>query len=196
MNLINDIISNSLNGAFRRISVEHPLDIYLGKDEFGHIAIEFKGVFKSRKVPSLKSFVVRQIEGTPKSQLFIILLNQEIIGIFTSFIEDIISSTKDITEEQLGYDIIVERIYSWCKMFQLSRQDLSESQVKGLIGELMFLKSLLETTNELDAIRCWAGPDKAKKDFSCNLHNAVIKSKLKNEGHTEGGEAYADTAGT
>lgn len=166
MNIIEEISSNSFNGAFRRISIEHPLDIYLGKDEFGHITLEFKGNFVNRRVPSLRSFMVRQIEGTPRSQLFIILLNQEMIGIFSSFIEDIITSTKDIKDEQTGYDIIVDRIFSWCKMFQLSRQDLTESQVKGLIGELLFLKSLLETFDELDALRSWAGPDKAKKDFS------------------------------
>jgi hypothetical protein len=176
MNLIEDISSNSWNGAFRRISIEHPLDIYLGKDEFGHIALEFKGCFVHRRVPSLKSFMVKQIEGTPKSQLFIILLNQEMIGIFSSFIEDIITSTKDIKDEQAGYDIIVDRIFSWCKMFQLSRQDLTESQVKGLIGELLFLKSMLETSDELDALRSWAGPDKAKKDFSFDNNWWEIKT--------------------
>ena len=166
MNIVEYITTSSQNGAFRRICIEHPLDIYIGKDEFGHIALEFKGEFASRRVPTLKSFTVRQMEGTPKSQLFIILLDQDMLGIFCSFIEDIIKSTEDVNNEQLGYDIIVERIFSWCKMFQLSRQELSESQIKGLIGELLFLRLKIEEIGELDALRSWSGPDKTKKDFS------------------------------
>jgi hypothetical protein len=176
MDLSAYISENSTNGAFIRINVEHPLDIYIGKDEFGHVTLEFKGVFKIRRVPSLKSFAVRHVENKNATQLFIILLNNEMIGIFSSFIEDIISSTKDVNDNQKGYDIIVDRIFSWCKMFQLNREELTEAQVKGLIGELLFLKTLLHDYNEFDAINSWSGPDKTKKDFAIDKYWWEVKT--------------------
>ena len=61
-------------------------------------------------------------------------------------------------------------------MFYQSNQLLSENQIIGLIGELLFLKELMTKISIISAISSWSGPDPTHKDFSYDNKRYEIKS--------------------
>ena len=98
------------------------------------------------------------------------------LPLFYSFCEDIINNTENIAEDK-GYIEIVNRYNLWKKLFYSNPKVLSENEVLGLIGELLFLKQYCFSIYGVSkALKGWSGPEPTHKDFSYDKDWFEVKS--------------------
>lgn len=169
---IKDLFSNQRIpvNSFTRISTDYYLDFYLGFDE-GNSPTLLLVCDREPVVDLVPSLIdVR----TSKRQdgrwaLSFVLLDKKLLDLFSWFCLDLISSSANIKDGIQGVRYISERYKKWQKMLTKTRgRILSENEIKGLIGELFFLKNyLIPQYGEETAIKSWIGPIYANQDFAC-----------------------------
>jgi hypothetical protein len=148
----------------------HPLDIIIGINEFGQESVLIRSEFPPKpKITKTSSIDISLSRYGEKYQLGFHLRDKQMNTIFYKFVDDLVESSRGVTYEK-GMDKICDRYELWKKLFFRGKQDLlSESQIIGLIGELLFLKDVMffkYTT--IEAINSWSGCDNTHKDFSIN----------------------------
>ena len=155
---------------FSRVDTSHPLELHIGLDEKGRKSIELRDSFKPRKVISSGAIEVNQYTKPEYNTIRFSLNNNEVSGLFYKFCDDLIEQTNDIKDRETGYQSIVNRYYQWKKLFASSSKNiLSESEIMGLIGEILFLsKKLASEIGIENALYSWTGQELTHKDFSYN----------------------------
>lgn len=153
---------------YSRVDTDHILELYIGLDEKGRKSIELRSAFNPRKVKGTSAIEVNQYDNQKYKTIRFSLTDEEISGLFYTFCDDLIEQTRDLTDKKGGYNAIVVRFHQWKKMFVSSKKDfLNESQIMGLIGELLFLRDHLSKRIGLpEALRSWSGQELTHKDFS------------------------------
>lgn len=166
-----DDIKNKLslimnNSQYVRVSDTHPLELYLGKNENGYPTLRYNGSFQPVKVIGNSLLEIKQVRTKDYNSLMFCFNSSENLSLFYNFCEDIITQTETFVGDN-GYVEIVNRYNQWRKMFYGSSKLLNESEILGLIGELLFLKDYAVikygTTVGLNG---WSGPEPTHKDFS------------------------------
>lgn len=155
---------------FTRISPLHVIDLYVGLDDHGRYAIKYRGRFNPEsKIKSVAGIEVNQYHNEDFNTLQFSLTYSDNKELFFTFCEDIIETTRTITDKRNAYKIILDRYFSWKKMFASPKKLLSESEIMGLIGELLFLRDyLFGKYGKGEALRSWSGQELTHKDFSYN----------------------------
>ena len=153
---------------FSRIDSVHILELHLGLDEKGRKAIELRYPFVPRKVSGTSAIEVNQYKKEKYNTIRFSLIDEEISGLFYKFCEDLIEQTRDLKEASAGYQAIVNRFFQWKKMFVSSKNNfLTEPEIMGLIGEILFLRgNLAERIGLSNALLSWSGQELTHKDFS------------------------------
>ena len=168
------------DNTWKRIDENHPIDIFIGKDGNGRYAFEYSGNFKiNKRIRSSKLIdVVHYTNNIGKMFLVFALTDNNCLRQFCAFCNDIVESTISIKgDDNVIYKTICNVFFTWQKMFRVQSSLLSEKEIKGLIGELLFLKNeLIPVYGETESILAWTGPESAKKDFSINSTWFEIKS--------------------
>lgn len=157
--------------SFRRVDEQHPLDIYLGKDVSARTAMLL--VSKSVPMQIYSSHLIGISIGKREDGAWALsfsLLDNQYQDMFFHFCDDIINSTRDIKDKEQGTTFICHRYLKWQEMLKKNSSGLlSFSEIKGLIGELVFLKAFLfGKYGKTVALQSWIGPDKADQDFVCS----------------------------
>ena len=107
------------------------------------------------------------------------LIDLNYLDLFYLFCNDIIDSSRNIEQEE-GYKFIVNRFDKWKGFGNSTRKYLSEMEIKGLLGELVFLKKyLIDKYGVSKSINGWTGPEPTKKDFSYDTTWYEVKSVTK-----------------
>ncbi len=166
---IKDFFSQFSNANyFSRVDNVHPLELHIGLDEKGRKAIELRSTFSPRKVTGTSAIEVNQYKKPEYNTIRFSLVDDEVSGLFYKFCEDLIEQTRDVKEKTEGYSAIIIRFYQWKKMFVSSKNNfLTEPEIMGLIGELLYLKGTLAKRIGLsEALRSWSGQELTHKDFS------------------------------
>ena len=170
---------------FSRIDNTHVLELHVGLDEKGRKAIEFRGVFTPRKVSGTSAIEVNQYKKPQYNTIRFSLCDEEISGLFYKFCEDLVEQTRETKERAEGYTAIVNRYFQWKKMFVSSKGNLlTEPEIMGLIGELLYLKgTLAERIGLYNALKSWSGQELTHKDFSFDETWVEVKT-VKSGGQT------------
>ena len=154
------------NSEYVRVSDSHPLELYLGKNGKGNPTLRYNGAFQPVKVIGNSLLEIKQVKTTGYYSLLFCFNSQDNLSLFYNFCEDIITQTENYTGDN-GYIEIVNRYNQWKKMFYGSSKLLSENEILGLIGELMFLKNCaIERYGTTTGLNGWSGPEPTHKDFS------------------------------
>lgn len=154
------------NSQYIRVSENHPLELYLGKNEKGNPTLRYNGVFQPVKVVGNALLEIKQIKTTNYNSLLFCFNSVDNLSLFYSFCEDIITQTENYSGDN-GYVEIVNRYNQWKKMFYGSSKLLNENETLGLIGELLFLqKFAVKRYGSTKALNGWSGPEPTHKDFS------------------------------
>ena len=159
------------DNSWRRIDENHPLDIFIGKDDKGRCAFEYIGRFEvNRRICSSKLIeVAHYTHKNGEMSLVLSLLDNNCIRQFCAFCNDIVECTKTMSNNDSGYEMVCNLFFTWQKMFKIQSALLSENEIKGLIGELLFLRDeLIPLYGVSKSLSAWSGPDATKKDFSIN----------------------------
>lgn len=155
-------------GYFSRVDNHHPLELYIGLDEKGRKAIELRAKFTARKVTGTSAIEVNQYRNDQYNTIRFSLCDEEIKGLFFKFCDDLIEQSRIITEKEQGYQTIANRFFQWKKLFVGSKHIfLTEPEIMGLIGEILFLRGkLAENIGLRNALKSWSGQELTHKDFS------------------------------
>lgn len=163
-------MSNIDNNKFKRVDDKHPLDIYIGTDNLSRPTL----FTISETEPSgiISSQIINVTTGLRRDNLWGIsftLTDNSFEDIFSCFCNDIIESSRSITDKTSGVEFICDRYQKWQDMLSKQKGELlSLSSIKGLIGELYFLKEfIIPKYGQKVAIDSWIGPEKADQDFVC-----------------------------
>ena len=117
----------------------------------------------------LKKFViaVEQYKDGDLLTLRLSLENNDFLEIFCIFCQDLLDSVKVTNDDETAYHTLRSRYYSWRQLFRSDNARLTETEIMGLIGELLFLKDYMIPERGIDvALESWMGPEKTHKDFS------------------------------
>ena len=95
-------------------------------------------------------------------------LVDDVSSLFYTFCEDLIEHTRELPSGENGYQIIINRYYQWKKLKVKKKKELlSESEIMGLIGEVLFLRDeLIPLVGDDKALFSWSGQELTHKDFS------------------------------
>ena len=156
--------------SFRRVDEEHPLDIYLGKDASARTSMLL--ISKSVPMQIYSSHLIGITIGKRTDGAWALsfsLLDNQYQDMFFHFCDDIINSTREVKDKVQGTTFVCLRYLKWQEMLKKNSSGLlSFSEIKGLIGELVFLKEFLfDKYGKNIALQSWIGPDKADQDFVC-----------------------------
>ena len=131
--------------SFRRVDEEHPLDIYLGKDASARTSMLL--ISKSVPMQIYSSHLIGITIGKRTDGAWALsfsLLDNQYQDMFFHFCDDIINSTREVKDKVQGTTFVCLRYLKWQEMLKKNSSGLlSFSEIKGLIGELVFLKEFL-----------------------------------------------------
>lgn len=170
--------------AARRIDHTHCLDLFWGKDLYGKYLFiyEYEGQHDSRprKFPELTGIKVVSIPPEKPDKNGKLIFQLRDIGnweIFSILCDDIVESTRKESMDETALDTILRRLERWHDLLKKDlKHFLSEEKIKGLIGELIFLKKyLIPIFGAEQAVNFWKGPTGAPQDF--NMNETAIEVK-------------------
>ena len=182
MIMITEYDFNLASGAnsWKRVGDIHPVDLYYGKDEHGRNAIEFSGQFViNRKIHSSVVIEITHYKNTDGGKSIVFsLLDNKLLHPFCDFLNSMIEATAQHSlSNQDAYHSVCEVYFIMQKMFRTNTDILSEPEIKGLIGELLFLQNhLFPTVEKTKAIGAWSGAEKTRKDFAFDQEWYEIKT--------------------
>ena len=154
-------------GFFKRVGTVPELNTYVGKDDKGRYAFKFKGQYVPTRIFGSEVISVEQYEEDCSYSLLFLLEKEELLERFCTFCQDLLSSVDGISNQAEGYRAICNRYASWKRLFKPNHGDMTEPEIMGLIGEMLFLKNEMIPVYGTDkAIDSWMGPEKTNKDFS------------------------------
>ena len=169
--------SSFIDGQFLRIGDNRKLNLYIGRDECGRYSFDFRGIFYPQRIAESEVISVFQTKVDKYIFLRFSLEAPDLLECFCTFCEDLITSTNEINDDNIAYNTIYQRYLSWKKLFRPNLCKLSETEIMGLTGELLFLKNnMFPRYGEKIAIESWTGPEKTHKDFSLSSDWYEVKT--------------------
>ncbi len=168
MNKIFETFSRDFQyGYYIRIGDNHNLNLYLGRDDSGNYALEFRGNYLPVKIVSSDVISVYQGKSGSTCVLRFSLENSLLLEYFCIFCQDLLESTQEVKEDDAAYKMLSARYFAWKKLFKPHSGNLSDSEIMGLMGELLFLKEqMIPQWGSARAVESWMGPERTHKDFS------------------------------
>lgn len=151
--------------AQRRIDSEHPLDLYADFEAPDHPGLV---LFCPTRPPDFQSLSAIRIERLQRSDgrwsLRVFLEEPKLMAVFGELCRDIIEFTRSGVEPTQSGSIVLSRIERWRSLFQAA-SGLAISSLRGLIGELLVLETLLPRLGIDQAVSTWTGPFGTPQDF-------------------------------
>lgn len=154
--------------GYVRIDSEHSLEWSIGYEGINQKSLLLITSIEPRNVPSSKSIVVAHAQRTDsKWALTFRLVRMEQEEVYTRLCIDLIESSRNQTDTVDGLEFVLNRYSQWSKLLELQNNGLlSESERKGLIGEIIYLEQIISTgVSPLSAVTSWIGPEGADQDF-------------------------------
>ena len=155
----------------RRVDHTHPLNFFWAKDHQGRYLFfcEFE---KDTPLPSKFPDLIG-VEVFPpgkERRLVLLLKSKSDWEIFLALCTDIVKATQNIHQVTSSVAIIINRLNRWREFLTKAKSPLlSEDRIKGLMGELIFLKNhLMPAFGVEQSIEFWRGPDGYSQDFEVN----------------------------
>lgn len=152
----------------RRADPQHPLDFFVSYDEKPNMQFMLLTEFEPALPNSSKQLYVRGNRRTDgKYAVCFSLEDNRLKDQYVSLCWDIMDSTYLSLNKKAGVQAAIKRFTMWQKLFaEAKSKKLSETEIKGLIGELTVLKDIcIKRYGVATAIAGWVGPVGADRDF-------------------------------
>jgi len=162
----NDVRAQRERPVFKRADERHPYDLYLGVDARESPVLMLLSDRSVEHLPRLRSLEVSQnLRHDGKFAILISLSTPELLHPFCSVCEDLIESLRNFTQPGSEAVFLLNRLEKWRRLLEATRKGLSQPQLLGLMGELLFLEQLIGRIGATPAITSWLGPTGAPQDF-------------------------------
>lgn len=162
---------------------DHPYEFYWARDIKGNYLFllhSSENIIVPAKIPKPNGIdiSVGQIGGESKDQLVLTLNNKENTDIFYSLCSDLMNATKSAVDEKSVVAIIIRRMERWQQFLKTNRNKIDEKALRGLLGELYFMKNyLLKIFTPQECIEFWHGPLGDIHDFGIGKTSIEVKTK-------------------
>lgn len=108
----------------------------------------------------------------------LILKDGEQRELFRSLCLDIVSAAEVASDSAEAVQRMVRRTMRWHHLLRGGRSDLlSTEEQRGLVGELWFLRHLIDVIGSFAAIEAWKGPAGGAKDFEIDRCLVEVKAR-------------------
>lgn len=177
----NAIISIAGIDSFRRVSNLHPLDLYIGKDISARPTLLLLSDIEPSHIFSSKLIGIHiGKRADDRWALSFSLNDSKFEDIFYHFCDDIVEASADFSDQDKGTLFICERYVKWQELLKKNSSGLlGFSEIKGLLGELTFLKNVLfKKYTPKEALLSWIGPSRADQDFVCPKYWYEVKAAV------------------
>lgn len=159
------------NDKYQRVESPHPIPWYIGLDSASRYSLFCITENEPEPVGSTK--LINVYIGKRKDSTYGItfsLKEKTALDMFAHFCEDMITYTRGVTKKEKAADYVCSRYIVWQKAFSKNRGDLlSFEQIKGLLGELCFLKmKMIPEYGQEKALNSWSGIEMTDQDFTCD----------------------------
>ena len=162
---------------FIRFGDNRHLSLYIGRDDNARYSFDFRGKYKPVKLSNSDVIAVEQYKDGDLLTLRFSLENNDLLEYFCTFCQDLLDSVKVTNDDETAYHTLRSRYYSWRQLFRPDNARMTEAEIMGLIGELLFLRDYMIPERGIDvALASWMGPEKTHKDFSDQQNWFEIKT--------------------
>lgn len=160
--------------GYKRIASNKPVSFHIGYNKKGQRCFYLMDIGKQYNLSSSKAIEVECLSTMKKDYSIRFVLHQnELEELFIKLCWDLISVSENATDPVLE---IVNRYLRWMKMLQkIKEHEMGSSQIKGLMGELLYLEDLISSQDE-SVIYNWVGPEGADQDFIFNAGWSEVKA--------------------
>jgi len=147
----------------------HPLRFFIGLDSVGNreffIIIGNKPAHVPQSSRSIEVSIGLRRDGTHTLVFRLVQPNQQ--EVFTHLCWDLAEASRACKDTEKGLAIILARYALWQRLMEKGNLGLlSEQELKGLFGEIYYLKNrLLDKYGVNVAVAGWIGPTQADRDF-------------------------------
>lgn len=179
-----EITPPSKDLSARRVDHTHPLDLFWARDHLGNYLFVYEFEKIDIKLPTalpalagIQSMFLKA-ENTKYKNRFVLLLKERVRWeIFLSLCNDLLQVTRHAKSPSLAIQTLLRRLSHWQEFLKKIRPTiLPEETIKGLIGELLFIKKhLIPVFGVVPAIKFWQGPEGLPQDF--NVNDSAIEVK-------------------
>lgn len=160
--------SEHLHPIFQLYDANHPLDFYIGK---GAGEQRLLLLITPEEPPAIRDMRAIRIERLKRDDgrwsLLLSLDNISLSPMFSLLCDDLIEASRNTklpADKSLSF--VLKRLSNWRRLFERGLPSLlDESRIRGLCGELLFLKRLFDRVGTLAAVKAWEGPQGADQDF-------------------------------
>lgn len=161
-------LEKDLSGNQKKLMISSALSVYYGISSDGNFRLSFMSSVIPPKMESTKLLKVSQFQESDDVYWTCFDLMQSTAKqVFYTFCGDIASSIHDLQDEHKALVMLKNRFHTWKSMFKRNTSKITDEMVKGLLGELYFLKEFMAVKYGIDdAIETWSSPEGANKDFS------------------------------
>ncbi|XPV75767.1 MAG: PD-(D/E)XK motif protein [Desulfovibrio sp.] len=163
----------------RRVDKNHPLNLFWAKDFRGRYLFLFEVGERpsSSNLPELAGVQIFLTGEDEKCSLVLVLSEAANWEMFFALCQDLVHVSKGSKTNSSGFNVILSRLLRWHEFLKKARSGLlTEEAIKGLIGELFFLKKhLIPRFGSPASLNYWTGPEGSPQDFSVNSAAIEIK---------------------
>lgn len=165
----------------RLVGNEHPLRLFWGRDAFGRYLFiydtDVTHLPEKRVYPNLTGIALTAARDSSGGKLVLRLNETANWEIFHALCSDLVRATAGLEDGPSAGSVIVRRLNRWHELLKKGRSGiLSIELIKGLIGELLFLRDRVAPEFGWDeAVSCWKGPEGSPQDFA--IHQTAIEIK-------------------
>lgn len=162
---------NYYYGGSIQLAIEHPLEWHVGYFSENQKAVIIISKYAIYHIESSQSInVACKLRQDGRFAIYFVLLDQEQEDVFIAMCGDMIqysSASSDYKKSLFGVE---QRYIQWGRLLKHKKNaTMSITAQKGLIGELLYLKEMLEEGQEVSsALNGWVGPNGAYQDFVYN----------------------------
>lgn len=171
-------IEFTLKGTQKKLEVESAVGVYYGINSDGNYRLAFMSPCEAYQLTSTKLLSVTYGRESDKVYWTCFDLTQPVAkNVFYTFCGDMVSAIIGVVHVSNALRIIKNRFNTWKSLFKKDVGQVSAEVLKGLFGELYFLKNyMIPKYGVKDAVMSWSGPDDTHKDFSVNLDWYEVKT--------------------
>lgn len=161
----------------RRADATHPYNFYWALDSQGQRILMFVGdslVFDDA-LPNLKGVAVE----LSKERLLLRLLDSRAEDIFRVLCCSLIERTRRASSSQSALVVLLAHLKFWQHFLGKTNAGLlTDNEIRGLFGELWFLKMELFPRFGQDCVQFWSGPFGHPQDFAIGTAAYEVKTTL------------------
>lgn len=185
---LDNIFEQHSGESYRRLTLGSPNHtFYANRDGAGALNFIFSGTFvvNPNKLVSTKKIDLTFESSEESARLKLSLSDPDVKSIFVNIVSDLLnfSNVFQQSPDQVMAEQLLSRYERWLDIFRKGGQKkLNQSQVYGLVGELLFLKDVICPNTDMPrAIFSWTGPSPDEQDFLTQGALIEVKSSIQSK---------------